>query len=118
LAGKTDPIVTQSLIYDKAPAHKAGYWQKFMQFAANQESNRFGWLAFSFFAHGCVLAPLTLLIVTMNGNHFALWIPCLFAFAITEIVNLSALPTKITIPVFLASLLVDIGVIASVFLLY
>lgn len=112
------PTLTSASLRYEIPARRAGYLQRFLQFCKDQEPNRFAWLAFSLFAHGCVLAPLTVLLIVMNGNPFTLWIPCLAAFAITEIVNLSAMPTKITIPVFMASVLVDVLVVACAFIFY
>lgn len=93
-------------------------WQKFMRYAEAQQVNRFAWLAFSFFMQGCVLVPVTLLIVVHRGNPFELWIPTLVAFVVTETTNLAAMPTRITVPVFWASVIVDLLVIATAFLLY
>jgi len=93
-------------------------WQKFIKYAEGQQDNRFAWLAFSFFMQGCVLVPITLLIVVMRGNPFELWIPTLVGFVVTETTNLAAMPTKITIPVFWAGVIVDLLVIAGCFLLY
>lgn len=93
-------------------------WQRFIRYAAAQQPNRFAWLAFSFFMQGCVLVPITLLIVVKNGNPFELWIPTLIAFVVVETTNLAAMPTKITVPVFWAGVVVDLLVIATCFLFY
>jgi hypothetical protein len=95
-----------------------GYWRQFINFAAAQERNRFGWLAAAITLQGCVLAPLTLLAIISNGNPFILWIPCIIAFAITEVVFLAAMPTRITIPVLFAGIITDIMVVLACFTLF
>lgn len=89
--------------------------QRFLNFAENQQPNNYGWLAFSLFFQGCVMAPLTILAIVLNGNNFALWIPCITAIAAIEIVSLSAMPTKITIPVLFAGILTDVIVVIMSF---
>ncbi|BAV04768.1 hypothetical protein FLA_0767 [Filimonas lacunae] len=83
-----------------------------MQFAENQQNNHFGWLAFCFFAQGCLLAPLTILAIVNNGNDMGLWLACILAFVLTEITNLAAMPTKITIPIFTLGVITDIIIVA------
>jgi hypothetical protein len=86
---------------------------RFFTWAKGQEERRFMWLALAIGGHGCVLTPLTiLLIVALTGMNLALFMTALFAMAIALIVNLAAMPTKITIPVLFVSVLVDLGVIA------
>jgi hypothetical protein len=58
-------------------------------------------------------SALTILAVVMAGNSLGLFMTATAAMAITLIVNLAALPTKITIPVFLFTILVDLGIIAA-----
>jgi hypothetical protein len=93
------------------------WWKIFIRNAEAQQKNRIGWLAFALVIHGCVFGPLTILAIVINGNIFALWIPCIAAFAAAEIVNLAAMPTKITIPVLYASIITDIFVIILSFIL-
>lgn len=109
--------VKQAIAYNNA-VQTLSLWQRFLQYAEAQQPNRFGWLAFSFFMQGCVLVPITLMIVVMRGNPFELWIPCLVGFVITETTNLAAMPTKVTIPVFWAGVVIDLLVVASCFLFY
>lgn len=98
-------------------AHKNNYLQRFLQFAEAQQPNSFGWLAVAFFAQGCLLAPVTILAIVTNGNALGLWMACILAFVITEITNLAAMPTKITIPIFFAGAIIDLVVIALAFIL-
>ena len=100
------------------PRRRVGFWQQFINFAAAEERNRFGWLAAAITLQGCVLAPLTLLAIISNGNPFILWIPCIIAFAITEVVFLAAMPTRITIPVLFAGIVTDIIVVLVCFTLF
>jgi len=86
-------------------------WNRFMSWTKGQEKYRFGWLAAALAGHGCFLTPVTLFAIILSGNIFVLWILALAAMAVCLVTNLAALPTKITIPVFFASLLIDIAII-------
>ena len=88
-------------------------WKKFINWCDSQEKNRFGWLAASLTLHGCVLTILTMFAVILAGNHFIFWPFVIGGMGVTLIVNLSAMPTKITIPVFFFSVLIDLIIIAS-----
>ncbi len=91
---------------------KVSVWKKFINWCHGQEKNRFGWLAASLTLHGCVLTILTMFAVILTGNHFIFWPFIIGAMGITLITNLAAMPTKITIPVFFFSVLIDFAVIA------
>jgi hypothetical protein len=84
---------------------------QFIAWCDQQEQHRFGWLAVALAGHGCVLTPLTLLTIVFSGNLFALWIMAIAAMGMTLVVNLAALPTKITLPVFFFSILIDIATV-------
>jgi len=88
-------------------------WRKFISWCDGQEKNRFGWLAAAITLHGCVLTILTMFAVILAGNHFIFWPFVIGGMGITLVVNLAALPTKITIPVFFISVLVDLLIIIS-----
>lgn len=109
--GATEPKLRESNSH-------VGYWARFINFATAQERNRFGWLAAAITLQGCVLAPLTLFAIISNGNPFILWIPCIVVFTVTEIVNLAAMPTRITIPILFAGIIIDALVVLACFTLY
>lgn len=92
---------------------KASVWKKFISWCNGQEKYRFGWLAAALTLHGCILTILTMFAVILAGNHFIFWPFVIGAMGITLIVNLAAMPTKITIPVFFFSVLVDLIIIIS-----
>lgn len=91
---------------------KKSLWKRFIHWCDGQEKNRLGWLAASLTLHGCVLTIVTMFAVIMSGNQFIFWPFIIGAMGITLVVNLAAMPTKITIPVFLASILIDLTIIA------
>lgn len=91
----------------------AGYWSRFIKWAAGQEENRFFWLALGVAGHGCAFTIITILTVMFTGNHFVFWPIVIGAMAMTLVSNLAAMPTRITIPIFFLSLLIDLGVIIS-----
>ena len=91
---------------------KISAWKKFINWCHDQEKNRFGWLAASLTLHGCVLTIVAMFAVILTGNHFIFWPFIIGAMGMTLITNLAAMPTKITIPVFFFSVLIDFAVIA------
>ena len=84
---------------------------KFINWCQEQEQYRFGWLAAILAIHGCVLAPITVFAVFLGGNSMIFFAMTIGAMAIALISNLAAMPTKITIPVFFLSMLIDIAII-------
>lgn len=88
-------------------------WEKFIAWCESQEKYRFGWLAFSFTLHGCVLTIFTMFAIILSGNHFIFWPFAIAAMGMTVITNLAAMPTRITLPVFFFSVLIDLVIIAS-----
>ena len=84
---------------------------RFFTWCQAQEKNRLGWLGLILAIHGCVLTPITLYIIVSAGNNIAFWGGAMGAMAMALITNLAALPTKVTIPVFLFSIIVDAAII-------
>jgi hypothetical protein len=94
-------------------SEKKSLWNRFIAWCNGQNENRLGWLAVGLAGHGCFITPLVAMAVVTSGNNFILWILTMAAMAATVIVNLAAMPTKITIPVFFFSIAIDIVVLAS-----
>ena len=86
---------------------------KFINWCENQQENRILWIGLALGGHGCIITPLTIFAVVLAGNSLALFMTAVLAMAITLIVNLAAQPTKVTIPVFILTILIDLGVIAA-----
>ena len=82
----------------------------FFNWCKSQEQYRFGWLAAIIAGHGCLITPLTLFAIMLSGNSPLYWAFAIAAMAISVVTNLAALPTKITIPVFFFSLIIDAAV--------
>ena len=86
--------------------------RKFFNWTREQEKNRLLWLAIAVAGHGCVITIVTMFAILFTGNNFIFWPFAIGAMAMTLIVNLAAMPTRITIPVFFLSILIDIVIIA------
>ena len=72
---------------------------RFLNWCEAQESNRFLWLALSFFLQIGMILPLTAYsIIFFGGNSFLLWIIVCTVNIPTLVLNLAALPTKTTLP--------------------
>jgi hypothetical protein len=63
--------------------------------------------------HGCVITPLTFLTVAASGANTLLMLITMLSMVAVLIVNLAALPTRITIPVFLLTIVVDLLIVAA-----
>ena len=93
--------------------HRTSIWKKFISWADGQQENRLLWLALSVLGHGCVFTILTALAIILTGNHIIFWPIAIAAMGMTLVTNLAAMPTKITIPIFFLSLLIDLGIIIA-----
>lgn len=87
-------------------------FSQFITWCKGQESYRFAWLAAIIFIHGCVLTPITVLSVALSSNNIIYWVAAMSAMGMALVSNLAAMPTKITIPVFFLSVLIDLVIIA------
>src|SRR5258705_12566849 len=92
---------------------KVSVWKKFIDWCESQQKYRIGWMIVTITLHGCVLTIFTMFAVILAGNHFIFWPFVIVAMGITLFTNLVALPTKITIPVFFFSVLIDLVIIIS-----
>jgi hypothetical protein len=88
-------------------------WNKFMNFCKGQEKNRLLWLGISLAGHGCIITPLTVIAVLLAGTNFFLFIAAIVAMGMSLVTNLAAMPTRITIPVFVLSILIDVGIVVA-----
>lgn len=87
-------------------------FNSFFTWCSKQQPNRLAWLAVIIVLHGCIITPLTLLIVMATGNNLLLWPPVIVAMGASLVTNMAALSTHITLPVFFLSLLIDLSVVA------
>lgn len=92
---------------------KTSVLKKFMNWCEGQQKNRLLWLGVSLTAHGCILTPITIMAVLLAGSNLVLFVLALVAMGASLVTNLAALPTKITIPVFVFSIVLDIVIILS-----
>jgi len=86
--------------------------RKFISWCDQQEKNRLLWLGLGIMGHIGMILPLTLLsILFLANNNFALWIVVLCANVPVLALNLAAQPPKVTIPVMLSSLIINIAIV-------
>ena len=76
-----------------------------------QKENRIGWESFALVAFGCILTPLTILMVSLNGANLFLIMTAIVVMEVNLMTGLLTLPTKIAIPIFLSGILVDFAII-------
>jgi hypothetical protein len=89
---------------------------RFMNWSRNQEDNRIMWVGIALVLHGCVLTPLTVMAVAFTGMNLILFMAAIIAIGMALVTNLAAMSTKVTVPVFFLSVVIDLViVIASLF---
>ena len=85
---------------------------RFISWTKGQEQFRYGWLGIILGAHGCFITPATVFVVMYTGNNIWFFMTAVIAMTMSLVTNLAALPTKITIPVFFAGIIIDIAIVA------
>ena len=88
---------------------------RFITWTKNQQPNRLLWLGVALVAHGCIITPITISAVIFAGTNLVLFMSAIIAMSLVVVTNLAAMPTKITIPVFFFSILLDIAIIIASF---
>jgi hypothetical protein len=91
---------------------QASVFSRFITWCKSQEKYRFGWVAAIIAGHGCVITPITLFAIILSGNSILFWAVALGAMTAALVANLAAMPTKITIPIFFLTILIDLTIIA------
>ena len=98
---------------------KASVFTRFFKWAAAQDQvNHVGWVGITVTAMGAVFFPLAMTVILINGASFGLIMAAMAALVLVVVTNLSALPTKYTIPFFLLGVLTDIVVIVASFFIH
>lgn len=92
---------------------KPSFINQFLSWCAGQDKNRYGWLGAAIASHGCIFTPLTMFAIILSGNNIIFWFLAIIAMMMTLVTNLAAMPTKITIPVFLLSVVMDFAIIIA-----
>lgn len=87
--------------------------KRFFTWSKEQEENRFLWIGIALAGHGCILTPLTVMAVLLAGTNMFLFILAIVAMGMSLVTNLAAMPTKVTIPVLVLSILLDIAIVIS-----
>lgn len=103
----------ESLSHTKSAHNLISYWKRFVNWSAGQEENRLLWTAIAIFGHGCIITVLTILVVVLTGNNFIYWPFVILAMAASVVSYLASMPTKVTIPIFFLSVLLDLVIIIS-----
>ena len=94
-------------------SNRTTLWTRFVNYCKAQENNRLLWLGVILAAHGCILTPVTVMITLLAGPNFALFMVGMIAMGIALVTNVAAMPTKITIPAFVLSIIMDVFIIIS-----
>ena len=85
--------------YNYHVTYKQNIFNRFLNWCEAQQSDRFLWLAITCFAQiGMTLPATAYCIVFFGGNNLLLWIIIGAVNVPPLVLNLAALPTKITLP--------------------
>lgn len=85
----------------------------FFKWCDAQEKNRIMWTGISLTTQACLFTPLALVAVMLSGVSVVLLALTVVTIFINLVVNLAAMPARVTIPVFVFSILIDIAVIIA-----
>jgi hypothetical protein len=85
----------------------------FIDWCSHQQEYRLLWLGLALVGHGCIITPLTIFAVIISGANIVLFMTAIVAMSMAVVTNLAALPTKYTIPIFLFSILIDLGILIA-----
>ena len=97
--------------------HKS-VWREFIDYAEGQQDKRLFWAAVGILGHGTIFTIVTLAAVMLLGNNLFLYAIACFNMTMVVVINLAALPTKYTIPLFILSLFIDLSVIITAIVLH
>lgn len=100
---------------DLSVSGSASLTKRFFNWADAQNDHRFVWLGIALLAHASLFTPATAMAVMATSNDFSLVMVTLGAMGLALVTNLAALPTRITIPVFFLSILIDVAVVITSF---
>jgi hypothetical protein len=92
---------------------KVSVINQFLNWCNAQDRNRLLWLGIALSAHGCIITPITIMAVLLAGTNLFLFVLTMIAMGAVLVTNLAAMPTKITLPVLIISILIDIAIIFS-----
>lgn len=90
---------------------------RFFTWCKNQEKNRLTWLGVALAVHGCALTPITFMAVAFSGLNLTLVFVIIGTMAMAVVPNLAAQPTRITLPLFFLSVLIDVAIMIYCFAL-
>lgn len=90
---------------------------RYLTWVKNQEKNHIAWVGISITAMSAVFFPVTMSAILFNGAVFKLIIGAMISLALVVITNLSALPTRYTIPALVLGVLMDIALIITSFII-
>jgi hypothetical protein len=89
---------------------------RFFSWAANEDAaHHVAWVGISVTLTSAVFFPMTMTAILLNGANFSLIIGAMTTLALVVVVNLAAMPTKYTIPLFFLCALSDLGIILASF---
>ena len=88
----------------------------FFTWCTKQETNKLFWMAISMLLQSCVLVPITWVALYQADKSIIYYTMPMLAIVMCLVTNLAALPTRITIPVFILSVVIDLLVLAVCFM--
>ena len=98
LTGNHVPNISISATRSQKNERSLNLFKMFFEWCAAQEHNRFLWMAVSYFALiGLALPATAYSIIFFGGNNFVFWMIALVMNVPVLVLNLAALPTKITL---------------------
>jgi hypothetical protein len=100
-----------STVFHSERSEQVSLWKNFLVWCDTQQENRFMWMALIIVGHSTFITVITILAITYSGNHFIYWPAAIGGLMACLVVNIAGQPTRITIPVFFVSIIIDVVII-------
>lgn len=101
--------------YHSTENYTIGIWEKYRLFVESQKPNAIGWWLGSLMLHGCILVPITFLLVySLNGPTIPFLFISMSLFFINVIANMGGAAFKVTFNSFMLSIAIHLLMAAAV----
>jgi hypothetical protein len=106
-------ISGNAAIHQESKKVHPSLFKKFLNWSADQQENRLGWQVFSVVLFGCVIMPISILVISISGANLFLILTAIVAMLTNLVMTLTAAPTKISIPVFFFTIMVILAILIT-----
>lgn len=106
--------INAPLVFQASINQDKNVWQKYLAYVDSQSSNSMTWWLASLMIHGCLLVPVTFLVVySLNGPSMTFLFISLICFFINIVANMGGAGFRFTFNTFMFSIGVHIAMVLA-----